>query len=51
LNEWLIASNQEIQAIVSHLDSPNHIPFGNAQTPGLSDYADGVNTLKFLTNL
>ncbi len=51
LNEWLTASNQEIQAIVSHLDSPNHIPFGKAQTPGLSDYADGVNTLKFLTNL
>jgi hypothetical protein len=25
--------------------------FGKAQTPGLSDYADGVDTLKFLKNL
>ena len=27
------------------------IPFGQAQCPGLSDYADGVDTLAFLKTL
>lgn len=27
------------------------IPFGKAQSPGLNDYADGVDTMKFLTGL
>lgn len=27
------------------------IPFGQAQTPGLVDYADGTDTMKFLTSL
>ncbi|WP_026763166.1 acyl-CoA reductase [Sediminibacterium salmoneum] len=27
------------------------IPFGHAQTPGLSDYADGIDTMEFLTGL
>jgi hypothetical protein len=29
----------------------SHIPFGRAQHPGLSDYADNVDTLKFLLSL
>ena len=28
-----------------------YIPFGQAQLPSLSDYADGVDTMKFLTEL
>lgn len=28
-----------------------HLPFGSAQCPGLMDYADGVDTLRFLTGL
>ncbi len=28
-----------------------HIPFGRAQRPAISDYADGVNTLEFLGSL
>ncbi len=27
------------------------LPFGQAQTPGLADYADGVDTMQFLTGL
>jgi hypothetical protein len=27
------------------------IPFGNAQFPELNDYADGVDTMRFLTGL
>ena len=47
---------EEVQLVVSRtadLDLPN-IPqfrFGRAQRPGLSDYADGVDTLAFLAGL
>ncbi|MDA7803308.1 acyl-CoA reductase [Crocinitomix sp.] len=37
----------KIQAIVGK----DHIPFGSAQCPSLSDYADGVDTVKFVTNI
>lgn len=40
-------SNTDIQAIVGY----GAIPFGEAQTPSLTDYADGVDTMKFLTGL
>lgn len=36
-----------IQCVVGH----GHIPFGQAQHPGLADYADGVDTLAFLLSL
>ncbi|GAO45707.1 hypothetical protein FPE01S_08_00270 [Flavihumibacter petaseus NBRC 106054] len=39
--------NNSIQCIVGH----GHIPFGSAQEPGLSDYADGVDTMQFLSYL
>jgi len=46
--------NQEadnIQCIVSNDLQPNHIPFGKTQQPQLWNYADGVDTLAFLTSL
>ena len=45
LNE--LQSNQSIQCIVGK----EGIAFGEAQCPRLSDFADGVNTLKFLLEL
>ncbi len=43
---------EQIQCTVG---DPDHwdkvIEFGNSQKPGLSDYADGVDTLEFLINL
>lgn len=38
---------QAIQCVVGH----GHIPFGQAQCPGPGDYADGVDTLRFLIGL
>ncbi|MBK7712481.1 MAG: acyl-CoA reductase [Bacteroidales bacterium] len=35
----------KIQCVVGH----NHVPFGEAQFPHLWDYADGVDTLEFLS--
>jgi hypothetical protein len=45
LNELVEPHN--IQCIVGE----NHIPFGATQTPGLFDYADGVDTMEFLLSL
>jgi len=36
-----------LQCAVGH----GYIPFGQAQLPSLTDYADGVDTMKFLTSL
>jgi hypothetical protein len=37
----------KIQCIVSK----DHVPFGNAQSPNLNDYADGVDVMAFLSEL
>ncbi len=37
---------EDIQAIVGH----GYLPFGAAQCPGLSDFADGVDTLQWLNS-
>lgn len=39
--------NDEIQCVVGH----GFIPFGQAQMPALDDYADGVDTMKFISGL
>jgi hypothetical protein len=41
-----LQKNIDIQCIIGH----NFIPFGTSQTPSLSDYADGVDTMEFLCN-
>jgi hypothetical protein len=47
LSSVLAAHQDEIQCIMGH----DHLPFGTAQQPGLTDYADGVDTLRFLLDL
>lgn len=42
-----LATNPDVQCIVSE----GFTPFGKAQSPGLNDYADGVDTMKFLMGL
>ena len=42
----------ELQCIVSHTQTRLKVlPFGTAQFPGLMDYADGIDTMKFLLHL
>jgi hypothetical protein len=43
----IVEANNDIQCIVSNED----VPFGNAQYPGLFDYADSVDTMQFLLSL
>ena len=42
-----LANNEDIQCICGH----SGFAFGQAQCPGLMDYADGVDTMQFLLTL
>jgi hypothetical protein len=42
---------ENIQCIVADVAMENQIEFGQTHHPELHDYADGVDTLEFLTNL
>jgi len=47
--EW---NRQQIQCVVSHSEEfPEAVPFGQAQYPRLWDYADGIDTLRFLISI
>lgn len=43
----ILEKTDNIQCVAGH----GHIPFGEAQCPGLTDYADGVDTMAFLQSL
>ena len=42
-----VAGNTDLQCIIGE----NQTPFGSAQCPSITDYADNIDTLKFLTSL
>lgn len=54
---WLTERADRIQVVASAKSSsgqgwyPGSVPFGQTQFPGLSDYADGVDTMAFLSKL
>ncbi len=49
LSTELAAQSEKIQCIVADPDSfPGAVRFGQAQSPGLADFADGVDTMAFL---
>jgi len=47
LEKYLETNKNGLQAIIGQ----DYIPFGVAQCPSLNDYADGVDTMKFLESL
>lgn len=52
LSEKLKNDQEQIQCVVTHMDLDlSTVPFGKAQAPNLTDYADGVNTLAFLDKI
>ncbi len=53
LEPLLAARKNEIQCLVGKNQTPGFtvLPFGKSQEPGLSDYADGVDVMQFLTRL
>ena len=52
IQSFLEKNAEKIQCVVG-TDMPGlkPVPFGQAQTPELWDYADGINTMEFLTSL
>ncbi|MFI3281571.1 MAG: acyl-CoA reductase [Rikenellaceae bacterium] len=49
VEEWISLHDQKLQCIVSNvIKHPRQVDFGQAQHPTLFDYADGVDTMKFL---
>jgi hypothetical protein len=52
LRDQLSASAEKLQCIVARENIiPDAVPFGQAQCPAPCDYADGVDTMKFLLTL
>lgn len=51
VEERLNRDKEHIQCVVSDQLTEESIPFGTTQKPALWDYADDVDTLKFLINL
>ena len=50
IDRYIERNNEEIQCVVSSQISKG-IPFGEAQNPNVWDYADKVDTMKFLLEL
>ena len=52
LKEKLLLDDEHIQCIATDaFTSGKAVPLGSTQSPGLADYADGIDTLKFLIDL
>ena len=53
VKNYLIENDNQIQCVVGNdmQDNPNYVEFGQTQFPKLTDYADNIDTLKFLAEL
>jgi hypothetical protein len=52
LKDKLASDDEYIQCIATDaFTGENTVPLGSTQSPGLTDYADGIDTLKFLLEL
>lgn len=47
VDQFIQTNEDKIQVVIGH----HYTPFGKSQQPGLSDFADGIDTLAFLTGL
>lgn len=52
VTEWIDNNNSRLQCVVSNVERlTRRVDFGMAQYPGLNDYADDVDVMKFLLTL
>ncbi len=51
VEEYLTTNENKLQCIVSNMNLPGAIKFGKAQMPDISDFADNIDTMEFLTEL
>lgn len=49
LSQWLSKNADDIQCVVG--SNSNQVPFGTAQRPSLEDFADNVDTMRFLASI
>ena len=47
----LTENAEKLQCVVTNVNFKNKVSFGLTQNPGLNDFADGVDTMKFLLEL
>lgn len=47
-HDWIRSHREEIQCVVSN-SFPGSVTFGSAQRPELTDYADHIDTIRFIT--
>lgn len=50
VEQYILQNRNKIQCIIGK-DTSNAIPFGQAQYPEVWDYADGIDTMKFLESI
>lgn len=49
--QWVEDHKADLQVVVSKAGIDDELPFGTAQQPGLTDYADQVDTMQFLHSI
>jgi len=48
LENYIDKNKSQLQCVVAQNGTPSEIPFGTSQTPALTEYADGIDTVEFL---
>jgi len=52
VKNYISMNNEAIQCVISVVDSIlGSLPYGQSQKPALNDYADGIDTIKFLQSI
>ncbi len=50
-NENIVLNELDKEENIQCIVGKNHLPFGSTHSPGLFDYADGIDTMQFLLSL
>jgi len=48
IENYILNNSHTIQCVVNYNYNKSYVEFGQAQYPGLNDYADGINSLEFI---
>jgi hypothetical protein len=51
VTDWIAAHDSEIQCVASNSPYPRAVQLGQTQHPRLTDYPDGLDTMKFLEKI
>ena len=51
INDFIEKNTDELQCVVGNYSHPGIVPFGKSQNPEIQDFADNMDTLKFLESV